>query len=61
MPCVNIIAPLRGLLREVVVASLGRLLKRAAQDGWSGQLRGVAYGGGMTAIIQLSYNPKTAI
>jgi hypothetical protein len=30
MPCVNLIAPLRGLLRAVVVASLGRMLKRAA-------------------------------
>jgi hypothetical protein len=39
MPCVNLIAPLRGLLREVVVASLGRLLKMVGVASLGGLLR----------------------
>jgi hypothetical protein len=39
MPCVNLIAPLRGLLREVVVASLGWLLRMVGVASLGGLLR----------------------
>jgi hypothetical protein len=39
MPCVNLIVPLRGLLRELVVASLGRLLRAVGVASLGGLLR----------------------